>query len=145
MPTDDQIEEIQKRVEAATPGPWYWRQDYELSDGYHWELASPESDAEGKTIDASLIVVLEHSLPTWFQRPCNELPNWQFIAHARTDIPYLLTLYHQQRERIESLKAAVKRARTDFEILITRGDLTEEPRAHQTLKILKAAEKGEVG
>lgn len=40
-------------------------------------------------------------------------------------------------ERAAALKAACNRALEDFEILITRGDLTEEPRAHQTRDLLR--------
>ena len=39
----------------------------------------------------------------------------------------------------DKLRAACQRAAVDFEILITRGDLQDEPRAAQTLKILRAA------
>lgn len=43
----------------------------------------------------------------------------------------------QATAEIEALKAACNRALEDFEILITRGDLTEEPRAHQTRDLLR--------
>ena len=42
-------------------------------------------------------------------------------------------------KRVRLLQKAVKRAAWDFETLITRGDLADEPRAKQTLQILRSA------
>lgn len=42
----------------------------------------------------------------------------------------------------DALLTVAKRASDDFDILILRGDLTEEPRAHQTLAILREAING---
>lgn len=99
------LEEIRKRADAATPGPWYWKHSYEMPDGeIHWELTNPVEDKKGRTIDASL--VLETSHPTWLGQHCETLPNWEFIAHARSDIDFLLAALLAERERV--WKQAIK-------------------------------------
>lgn len=104
--TDAEIQEVLEYCEKATEGPWFWKQDYELGDSEHWELANPESDAEGKTIDASLI--LNHDSPTWFNQPCAELPNWVFITRARTDLPRLARALQEARRKIEELERTIQ-------------------------------------
>lgn len=44
---------------------------------------------------------------------------------------------------IERLSDALKRCEYDFDVLISRGDLAEEPRAHETLRIIRSALRGE--
>lgn len=41
--------------------------------------------------------------------------------------------------KLQEMREALKRAEWDFEALISRGDLADEPRAHETLRILSAA------
>lgn len=94
--SDEELDEIEKRCNAATPGPWHWRRDYEMPDGSkHWELSNPESDKEGKTIDASLILLLDKD--DWLHRHAPSLPNWQFIAHARRDVPRLIAALRERK------------------------------------------------
>ncbi len=86
--TDKRIAEITARANAATEGPWEWSQCYEL-DTLHWSLESPASKEVRSVIDYTLVLV--HDRPeSMTHNPANANPNWQFIAHAREDIPYLL-------------------------------------------------------
>ncbi len=95
------VDAIRKRAEAATPGPWFWSRCYEL-DGLHWALENPESRAQRMVLDYTL--VLHHNtVDSMMYKPADTNPNWQFIAHARTDIPYLLSLVDAlKRERDEA-------------------------------------------
>ena len=73
--TDPFIEEIKKRVEAATPGPWSWCNDEE-------EIHS--DSMQESSGDPCHIV--------YNMGPIRKKDNAEFIAHARTDIPKLLAL-----------------------------------------------------
>ena len=68
MITQEQIEQIRKRHEAATPGPW------RVPEGYSWRVA------EGDTYICNM----------FGRQDLQDSENAEFIAHARTDIPLLL-------------------------------------------------------
>ena len=65
--TDEQLQEIQARCEAATAGPWH-----------------REGDAIAETDNYELGVV-------------PYLPDAEFIAHARTDVPALVAALRELR------------------------------------------------
>ena len=73
-PTDRTLAEIRERCEKATPGPW---ETYPFGKAYP-AIVAPSGDAE---------------LGNWMVA---ERVRWRndadFIAHARTDTPYLLDL-----------------------------------------------------
>lgn len=119
--TEAELNEIEARANAADEGPWYWTQSYELGDGVHWALSSPESKKHGRIIDASL--VLDHDRPTWFDRPCADLPNWQFIAHARADIPKLIAEVRELQAQLNS-KPQRKSKKKQIEEQFRESDLT---------------------
>lgn len=75
--TDPFIEEIKKRVEAATPGPWLATR----KAGNLTEI----SDKGGTICSVSRWCYGEHY-------DLENEPNAQFIIYARTDIPKLLAL-----------------------------------------------------
>ena len=64
--TRDELDAIRQRVEAATPGPW--------------AVSSPSS-GHGVTVGHRMILYATIELA---------LPDAEFIAHARSDIPALL-------------------------------------------------------
>jgi hypothetical protein len=75
----DRIDEIQARVDAATAGPWEWNE--------HHELQSTTAETEsyfGSPVEPVTIIITDSGFypPEDHDRP--------FIAHARSDIPYLL-------------------------------------------------------
>lgn len=72
------LQEIEARAEAATPGPWEW-----WSSCSHWRLTG----ADGK--DGGVI----HAYKASDGFPCVSVSeeDRDFIAHARQDIPLLLS------------------------------------------------------
>ncbi len=76
MLTKEELEEIAKRAEAATPGPWETH-DEEANVGEAWvrrAVTFPVKSFSEKSIVGSSI----------------DIATAEFIAHARTDIPALL-------------------------------------------------------
>lgn len=104
--TPQWLREIENRANAATEGPWEWSYSYQMygRNDVRWCLVNPT--VEGKTIDASLILDLDR--PEWFYQPADSQPNWQFIAHARTDIPKLITAYKAVVAERDALLRALK-------------------------------------
>jgi hypothetical protein len=62
------------------PGPWRWSRTYGIGDGTYWCLENDESAAEGKTIDASIILRL--CSDNWLGEPFLNNPNARLIAAA---------------------------------------------------------------
>lgn len=83
------LEEIKKRAEAATPGPWRHRDHLDSGDEYH-DVLSDEMD-RGVTNSPDWVIVFNagqcckecHCVPP-------EIADVEFASHAREDIPYLL-------------------------------------------------------
>lgn len=72
------LEEIAARADAATPGPWEFK-DTSKKDWYSYEVNGPERfDSNGN--DGNFIHRTTH------------FDDANFIAHARTDIPKLLKI-----------------------------------------------------
>src|SRR5688500_14177874 len=76
--TLESIEEIEKRAEAATPGPW-------------WVSPNPEQWVES-----------EHDYPP------SRLQDAEFIAHAREDIPALIESLRARDELLAECKNALE-------------------------------------
>lgn len=105
MTNDQKLSEIRDRESKATKGPWFWRKCYEMGSGArHWALKSPESEAANRVIGVKGTLSFDSCTPPgkWHADPDN-----QFIAHARADIPYLLSALDSERERV--LLEAAKR------------------------------------
>jgi hypothetical protein len=82
------LQEIADRAEAATPGPWDAGRPGNGSPGYVYS-----DDATGSAIAC---VALE-----WVHRSGAQIEaNARFIAHARTDIPALLSELQKAREAL---------------------------------------------
>lgn len=90
--TKEELEAIRKRVDAATPGPWFW-----LDDGRLY------SDGANKVIGE----VIEGKDETWFDIFDT---NAEFIAHAREDVPKLLSLVECQKAELERLNDLLNNA-----------------------------------
>ncbi len=112
------IEDIKKRCEAATEGPWKYQGD--MSNGDHILYGSPERDLA--------------YCPSCSRRSGVQFigtKDGRFIAHARTDIPDLIAAYKRQKHRadhlfkqvpalkkhIEDLESEVERLRKEKHLL----------------------------
>ena len=102
MIKQEQIEQIRKRCEAATPGPW------RVPEGYSWRVA------EGDTYICNM----------FGRQDLQDSENAKFIAHARTDIPLLL-------DEIDRLRAELNEANNDFcEVVAERDAMERAVRGH---------------
>lgn len=94
MMTPEEREAIRKRCEAATAGPWEWK---DVTESF---LFGPESMWVGEVINRELPEPIE-----------NSKHDVEFIAHARTDIPALLSALDEAEKRIASLERTLGDAR----------------------------------
>ncbi len=80
--TPEQCAEIAARAEKATKGPWVY-------DGMHFEIQTPYRP------DGYWLIVSECRGAPHEEYQCDQFghqfnPDYDFIAHARTDVPNLL-------------------------------------------------------
>lgn len=80
------LEAVERRVNAATQGPWINDDNEGFSRWKIWERCAPS----GHRKPGAIIALLEND--------CEE--DAAFIAHARTDIPALLAEIHKLREAL---------------------------------------------
>ena len=112
----EQIEAIKARAEKATPGPWTawdhagWYQPYvSVVDTDKKDIIAPGVPGDETAIGR-----------TWGTRGKYEIEtdNAEFIAHARDDIPYLLshiTAIEADRDRMrEALENLIKAGATEI-------------------------------
>ena len=88
------LEAIQDRCRAASPGPWWWSYSYGVPNHWdeietHWCLVSPASEADDRCIAWELVTAHTGETDLYGAR-CDQLADYQFIAHARADVPALL-------------------------------------------------------
>lgn len=107
--TDAQIQEIEQRANAATPGPWTWELTYELDDGIHWAITNPQSTAKGAIANA--LLVLWETSRKWFGKPVEKNPDLVFIAHVREDVPALIAALREARAEARIWKRRAQEAR----------------------------------
>lgn len=101
--TKAELATIRARCDAATAGPWRWR-DYETAVGLVGQicgesfilLPAVEFESEPETDYRYCLKLREGFHMVDFRR---EHPDAEFIAHARTDIPALLA-YIATLERV---------------------------------------------
>lgn len=89
------LQEIEARYQSLDPGPWAWRQCYEIGNRVHWALESPASSAEGRVV--SYLAVLHHCYPKSFGESVEDDRYLAFIAHSRDDIEWLCQQLHALR------------------------------------------------
>lgn len=95
--TNEELEAIKKRAEAATPGPWDASEDSDRS----YKLDAPKDAQYWVTIASGNTLVV-----SWWQQYADDsgtvlkLADAAFIAAARTDVPRLLA-------EVERLRALV--------------------------------------
>jgi hypothetical protein len=79
----EQVEEIRQRAEKATPGPWETRFMYRM-----WHAVRTNA----------------RSLGLLLQSKDNDWADSDFTAHARTDVPALVTSHEALRAEVERLR-----------------------------------------
>jgi D-tyrosyl-tRNA(Tyr) deacylase len=92
--TDPKIQEIEERHAAATPGPWTVHKCGD-SAGYAVYEGTPNAFVKAITGWGSVLQSKE---------------NAELIAHAPTDIAYLLSEYNRLQTENETLKDAIETA-----------------------------------
>jgi hypothetical protein len=84
----DRLKEIADRLKAATPGEWNWEGDLLLtSDTQYHVVLKPFYDDDTYKIST-----------------CVFDNDKEFIAHSKTDIPYLLTRLHEAEAELKILR-----------------------------------------
>lgn len=103
--TEQELEEIRKRCEAATPGPWVWESD------------SPNCVG---TRGNSTSLICEDGADSFVG--LTERDN-EFIAHARADIPALADSLRAERARMQEKVCSICSDATDMACADCRIDL----------------------
>lgn len=112
--TDERIEEIKARAEAATPEPW--RQ-------------------EGPCVYFGYEGVEIHDA-----RDHNN--NAAFIAHARTDIPLLISALEAEKKRADEAEALAEHLEAVLKLaaeMLTKASLCDDERLDEGLSVIRRA------
>jgi hypothetical protein len=108
MMTDEKLQAIKARAEAATPGPWETREDSDFYQGgryigtgpYHYTTGS-EKPGRPST----------HPEDCYFKTDVCRVQSGEadetFIAHARTDVPALLAEVERLKAELVNLIGAI--------------------------------------
>jgi len=93
-PTDDELQQIRARAEAATPGPW--------------EVFHIEEEDRRATIRRPIVGMAKDAKGWWdIDSSILSEPDARFIAHARVDIPALLAEVERLRTENASLRESL--------------------------------------
>jgi hypothetical protein len=92
--TKEELDAIRERADKATPGPWEWTRSYDIGSARLWALHNPLQPDGGVGDGLARITNYYLVLRTTSKRdmdgtPLEQIPDFQFIAHAREDIPRL--------------------------------------------------------
>lgn len=118
MPSEveQRLREIEERASRATSGPWYAHNpDDDMSMNVFLVATTPEEpdpwwdgEEEAKKVVAITLLqsprVADVADGRWEE-------NAGFIAHAREDVPWLLSLLREREEEIRRLRTLLERAR----------------------------------
>jgi len=101
--TDPRIAEIRAREQRAAKGPWRLTDKYPMMIGTAYALQrGREIDYEAREgVVLGLLIGRKHEI---------DLRDWEFIAHARADVPFLLDALASLQQRVEALTQATRRA-----------------------------------
>lgn len=98
------LDEIRERCEKATKGPWQTKQHDVGDEEYCW-VADEIIVANGRKVVANE-GGLAPANQEWQREQINA--DSEFIAHARTDIPYLLELASSLRAQLDAAKNEIE-------------------------------------
>jgi len=110
------IEQIKKRCDRATEGPWAWNSPYEKSNGYVVGVAVNLANEflEGKVDDPDDMVdnILEyHEYQTYIGDHEASTCNYNdpaFISHSRSDVPKLLDWIIELESQLKAAREAIE-------------------------------------
>lgn len=103
--SEEELQTIEARLGAATPGPWQWAHLYQAR-GTHWCLENEASAALGLTINHHLVTfgTEEYEYDDDGQATrLDQTPDFQLIAHAPGDIAALLAEVRRLRAALEEI------------------------------------------
>ncbi len=109
--TKAEFKKAKKLCEKASPGPWRWCRDYEMTgpNDKRWALENPKRNKDkkyGTKIVINHLLVLAHGYPTLMNgKPVESDPDFQFIANARDLLPKALAHIEKLEKKIELLKS----------------------------------------
>lgn len=109
MSDQERLRAIAEREQQATKGPWVVRP--ERFDSWGWLRSSADGHmvancdvgGRGWMLKAKADMPKWDS-PEWQAGPPEVAANTEFIAHARSDVPYLLSLVARQAQEIQDLR-----------------------------------------
>lgn len=124
----DQVEQrlrkIEERVSKASPGPWYMHNpDDDYCANVYLVATTPEEPDpwwDGEEEAGKVVAITLLSCPKRVACVADERweENAEFIAHAREDVPWLLTILREReeenrrlRERVEHLEDGIRSLR----------------------------------
>lgn len=87
----ERLAEIEARVEAATEGSWRARGS-QVDPSWKWAAGVESTSLDPGEVDTTVAEVVDG-------------PDAEFIAHARTDVPWLIEQVRQRDEAIERVRA----------------------------------------
>lgn len=112
--TAEKLSEIAGRMKAATEGPW--ERDYGGTPGHIKSLGWPERDGMKPSPTVARYDIwhgyhhdekLREAATKMGHTEAQEIANGEFIAHARTDIPWLHAELTAAMEKMEAYRKAV--------------------------------------
>lgn len=115
---DKFLSECRERAEKAVPRSWTYRRDGtdRIIEVAHEDGCDPDKCAyEATKCVGGHVVFREDSRPHWANRLHDE-SNWEFIAHARTDIPRLLSIIQRQAQRERELREVLTETRRRIQL-----------------------------
>lgn len=89
----ERLAAIEARVEAADDGPWRVRGP-QVDPSWKWAAGVESTSLDPSEVDTTIAEVVD-------------APDAEFIAHARTDIPWLVEQVRQRDEVIERVRVAL--------------------------------------
>jgi len=104
--TDERLRKIRERATKATPGPWELRK---LDDGEYFKFAE---DHEQVFVPAYSV----RGLNTLGNYECGamELPNANFVAHARQDVPDLIEEVERLRKLVDETLRLYRELKAEY-------------------------------
>jgi hypothetical protein len=139
MMDEQRLREIRERAEKATPGPWV-----NFHDVIHEDVDEDRNTGIAQAADYGPEAGKPESaivhMYSWAQHdPTRLIPNAEFIAHAREDVPWLLDALAAREAEVAELKDAIERVDRDAN---KRGEHTRQgapSQAHSFTRGMKYA------